>query len=170
MLSLTAAVILQVAAPTVTTFSVEATGFASSDGIALVAFFDRDGWGVPPDPENALCTVACPILGHRAYAEIEGLPHGSYVILVFHDADMNGRPGPGEEAVLSGSPFATGGTGPSFEELAVMNKALETSLCLSVQEEPVAAAPAEGCETGGTPTVLHSAVPLNQEPSCSFLY
>lgn len=62
------------------------TGFESTEGQALVAFFlDDSGW---PDPDESIfSTLTVPISDGRAFAVVEDVPAGPFAVSVFHDTD-----------------------------------------------------------------------------------
>lgn len=68
---------------------VEAVGFESSEGQAVICLFSERLWSMPPDPDNALVSMVENIENLAVYAELDELPPSSYGVLVFHDLDCD---------------------------------------------------------------------------------
>lgn len=131
-------VIVSILSATVTyhgsTVLIEASGFSTSDGEAVVAFFRRDSWPAASDLSGADSVVTCVIVNSCIHAEITGLMHSSYVILAFHDIDRDSRMDPGEEIAVPqvhGRSHEIGGP-PSFDDISIMNKTQVTEVVLVV--------------------------------------
>jgi uncharacterized protein (DUF2141 family) len=70
---------------------VEAVGFESDEGQAVVCLFSSESWSMPPNPGDALILETEQIEGLAVYTEIDGLAPSKYAILVFHDLDCDGE-------------------------------------------------------------------------------
>jgi uncharacterized protein (DUF2141 family) len=68
---------------------VEAVGFESNEGQAVVCIFTEGRWSVPPDPNNAVISRIAEIEDQAVYAEIDSLHPSNYGVLVFHDLDCD---------------------------------------------------------------------------------
>jgi len=106
------------------------TGFKTTEGQALVAFFLNDsGW---PDPDESIfATVTVPISDGRAIAVVEDVPAGPFAVSVFHDEDGDRELGSGAFGIPSEAygfsadarnPFGP----PKFEEARLELAAGET--------------------------------------------
>jgi len=106
------------------------TGFKTTEGQALVAFFLNDsGW---PDPgESIFATLTVPISDGRAIAVVEDVPAGPFAVSVFHDEDGDRELGSGAFGIPSEAygfsadarnPFGP----PKFEEARLELAAGET--------------------------------------------
>jgi hypothetical protein len=145
---------------------VEASGFAVDRGVAVVAFFDDESWEIPIDISRARYVVSSPIIHSRMFTELCGIPHGMYVVLVFHDEDGDCWLDSGEETAIShgaGCP----GDGYRFETLAVMNKSLLTSVVMEVEDDRTALCQPETEECRWAVPLYHSVQPVGMESSCS---
>ncbi|MBN2859920.1 MAG: DUF2141 domain-containing protein [Sphaerochaetaceae bacterium] len=76
---------------------VEAVGFESNEGQAVVCVFTEGQWSVPPDPNNAVICMIEEIENQAVYAEIDSLQPSDYGVLVFHDLDCDTVFDPEEE-------------------------------------------------------------------------
>lgn len=117
------------------TIVVEAAGFSATEGACVVAFFPGDCRPpVPLDLSGACRIVVCPITESSARAVVTGLAHGAYIVLAFHDADLDGCPDPGEElAVPDARPPGADPSGPpSFDGLGILHKTVLTEIPLVV--------------------------------------
>jgi uncharacterized protein (DUF2141 family) len=76
------------------------TGFKTTEGQALVAFFLNDsGW---PDPDESIfATLTVPISDGRAIAVVEDVPAGPFAVSVFHDEDSDRELGSGALGIPS---------------------------------------------------------------------
>lgn len=148
------------------TIQVEASGFAIDRGVAVVAIFDEESWETPVDISKAQHVVMSPIINSRMFTELCGIPHGMYVVLVFHDWDGDCLLDSGEETALSR------GAGSSrdeyrFEALAVMNKTVVTSVVMEVEGGQTAAlCRPETEECRSAVPLYHSVQPVGMESSC----
>ena len=106
------------------------TGFKTTEGQALVAFFLNDsGW---PDPgESIFATLTVPVSDGRAIAVVEDVPAGPFAVSVFHDEDGDRELGSGAFGIPSEAygfsadarnPFGP----PDFEEARLELAAGET--------------------------------------------
>jgi uncharacterized protein (DUF2141 family) len=116
------------------TVLIEASGFSTPDGEAVLAIFRSDSWPAPSDLSGADSVVTCRIVNSCIHAEITGLAHSSYVILAFHDIDCDSRLDSDEEIAI---PQVRGwcpeiGRPPSFDDISFMNKTLVTEVVLVV--------------------------------------
>jgi len=113
------------------TVQVEVSGFSVCRGVAVVAFFYEESWETPIDLSRARHVVMSPIINSRVFTELRGIPHGRFVVLVFHDEDGDSRLDCGEDTALSSSTgYPTDDL--SFEALAVMNKTATMLLVMEV--------------------------------------
>ena len=106
------------------------TGFESTEGQALVAFFlDAEGW--PDGDGSVFATVVAPISDGQAFAVVEDVPAGPFAVSVFHDTDVDGELDSGALGIPSEaygfsadarSPFGP----PKFEEARLELAAGET--------------------------------------------
>jgi hypothetical protein len=100
------------------------------------------------------------------YTELSGVAHGMYVVVVFHDADNDGRLDSDEETALSRSPGCTVDCF-DFEALAVMNKTLVTSVVLAVTGDRGELAQPETDDPDPASLLLNSLLPMEMEALCS---
>lgn len=147
------------------TLQVEASGFAIDRGVAVVAFFDADSWETPIDLSKARYMVTCPIINSRMFTELCGIPHGMYVVLVFHDGDGNCLLDSGEETALSRGAGCPGDE-LRFEALAVMNKTVVTSVVLEVEGGWTALCRPETEECRSAVPLFYGVQPVGMESSC----
>ncbi|GEM_PF-1821701 len=148
------------------TVQVEASGFSIDRGIAVVAFFDKDSWETPIDLSKARHVVTSPIINSRVFTELRGVPHGMFVVLVFHDADGDCRLDFGEETALSHGTGCPVGVF-RFEALAVMNKTVVTSVVMAVEDDLTGHCLPESEEPRPAVPLYHGAQPVGMESSCS---
>ena len=147
------------------TLQVEASGFSIDRGVAVVAVFDEESWETPVDLSRARHVVMSPIINSRMFTELCGIPHGMYVVLVFHDGDGDCLLDFGEETALSrgaGSPRDE----YRFEALAVMNKTVVTSVVMEVEGGRTALCRPESEECRSAVPLFFVVQPVGMESSC----
>ncbi len=71
------------------TVIVEAVGFQSDEGQAVICLFPEREWSMPPNPDNATVTVIEEIKDLAAYTEIDSLYPSDYGVLVFQDLNCD---------------------------------------------------------------------------------
>ena len=118
---------------------IDTCGFESSEGQAVVLLFSEGCWTFPPRIEFASFDSTAEVSNRAVYLEIEDVPYGSYVPLVFHDTngdgefDMRG----GEAFGISMNPFGQQDYGreaepPTFEEISIVHDSHVTVIRVAV--------------------------------------
>ena len=70
--------------------SVTVTGLENSNGRVRAGLFTSDE-GFPLGVDDVDTTAHAEITGGSATVEFDGIPHGSYAVVVYHDANDNGQ-------------------------------------------------------------------------------
>lgn len=69
--------------------TVEITGFESAQGRVRAGLFQSDD-GFPLGVDDVSPQVEAPIDDGEATVEFDSIPHGTYAVVVYHDADADG--------------------------------------------------------------------------------
>jgi uncharacterized protein (DUF2141 family) len=125
---------------------IDACGFESNEGQAVVLLFSEGCWTFPPRIEFAGFDSTAEVSNLTVYLEIEDVPYGTYVPLIFHDTngdgefDMRG----GEAFGISMDPFEQQDYGreaehPAFEEISIVHDSRVTVIRVAVYTRESAA-------------------------------
>jgi uncharacterized protein (DUF2141 family) len=118
---------------------IDACGFESNEGQAVVLLFSEGCWTFPPRIEFASFDSTAEVSNLTVFLEIEDVPYGTYVPLIFHDTNGNGELDMrgGEAFGISIDPLEQQNYGreaepPTFEEISIVHASHVTVIRVAV--------------------------------------